>query len=125
MQEMLDFLKIIADETRLRIILMLSRRDMCVCRIMDRLQMSQPAVSHHLRILRKGGLVRDEKDGRWIFYSLHKDAFFAAAENLNLRLVDQVRKNLAEGKTGRDYDACARIESGMRTVKMPVGGNRR
>ncbi len=109
MKDALDFLKLLADETRLKIIMMLSRRDMCVCQIMAELNMSQPAVSHHLRILKKSGIVQDDKDGRWVFYSLHKEAF---AERLasNNDLFDKLSRNLENRQRHRDYDACRRIE---------------
>jgi DNA-binding transcriptional ArsR family regulator len=114
MKEVLKFLKILADETRLKIIMMLSQRDLCVCEIMDNLGMSQPAVSHHLRILKKSGLVRDDKDGRWVFYSLDKKVF---TERLayNNDLFDQLRDNLENRQTHREYGACLRIEKEMKS----------
>jgi DNA-binding transcriptional ArsR family regulator len=110
MKDLLDFLKLIADETRLKIIMMLSRRDMCVCEIMDELGMSQPAVSHHLRILKKKGIVRDDKDGRWVFYSLNKKVFAQRLVSINNDLFDQIRDNLENRQTHRNYGACLRIE---------------
>jgi DNA-binding transcriptional ArsR family regulator len=110
MKDLLDFLKLIADETRLKIIMMLSRRDMCVCEIMDELGMSQPAVSHHLRILKKNGIVRDDKDGRWVFYSLNKKVFTQRLVSINNDLFDQIRDNLENRQTHRNYGACLRIE---------------
>ncbi|SFR11243.1 ArsR/SmtB family transcription factor [Desulfoscipio geothermicus] len=109
MKAVLDFLKILADETRLKIIMMLSRRDMCVCEIMDELGMSQPAVSHHLRILKKSGIVRDDKDGRWVFYSLNQKVF-AQRVCTNNDLFNQIRGNLENRQSHRDYDACLRME---------------
>ncbi|AGL03404.1 ArsR/SmtB family transcription factor [Desulfoscipio gibsoniae] len=113
MKEVLDFLKLLADETRLKIIMMLSQRDMCVCEIMDELAMSQPAVSHHLRILKKSGIVRDDKDGRWVFYSLNQKAFARGFVSIYNDLFDQIRNNLENRQLHRDYDACLRIENEM------------
>ncbi len=113
MKEMLDFLKVIVDETRLKIILMLSRQDLCVCEIMEELAMSQPAVSHHLRILRKSNLVLDDKDGRWVFYSLNENVFKLRLAAVNNGLFAQIADNLANRKTERNYGACMRIEDEM------------
>ncbi len=113
-KDVLDFLKILADETRLKIIMMLSRRDMCVCEIMDDLGMSQPAVSHHLRLLKKSGLVRDDKDGRWVFYSLDQKVFEQRLA-YNTDLFDQLRDNLENRQTQREYGACLRMEKGMQS----------
>ncbi len=110
MKDALYFLKLLADETRLKIIMMLSRRDMCVCQIMAELNMSQPAVSHHLRILKKSGIVQDDKDGRWVFYSLHKK-FFAQHLASNNDFFDKISDNLENRQNHRDYDACRRIEN--------------
>jgi len=113
MKDTLDFLKVIADETRLKIILLLSKQDMCVCEIMDALAMSQPAVSHHLRILKKNNLVLDDKDGRWVYYSLNKQVFTQQLAVINNGLFQQIADNLESRKTERNYGTCLRIENEM------------
>jgi len=62
--------KALSDPTRLKIIKLLSFRDMCVCEIMAALDMTQPTASHHLNILESVGLLNDRREGKWIFYSL-------------------------------------------------------
>ena len=62
--------KALSDPTRLKIIKLLSIRDMCVCEIMAALDMTQPTASHHLNILESAGLLNDRREGKWIFYSL-------------------------------------------------------
>ena len=62
--------KALADETRLRILRLLAIREMCVCEVMAALDLTQPTASHHLGILENAGLVKDRKDGKWVFYSL-------------------------------------------------------
>ena len=114
MKAVLHFLKVLADETRLKIISMLSSRDMCVCEIMDGLGMSQPAVSHHLRLLRESGLVHDDKDGRWVFYSLTPKAFIQGLVCTN-DLFDQIRSNLENRQANRDYGTCLRMEKEINT----------
>jgi ArsR family transcriptional regulator len=75
MKKIAEFYKSLGDQTRLKILQMLSGQEMCVCEIIDRLEMSQPAVSHHLKILRQAGLVSDSRDGKWIYYSLKGSVF--------------------------------------------------
>ena len=59
-----------ADETRLRILHLLTKGEICVCDIMGVLQAPQPKVSRHLGYLKRAGLVQDRKDGLWRHYSL-------------------------------------------------------
>ncbi|PKM80802.1 MAG: ArsR family transcriptional regulator [Firmicutes bacterium HGW-Firmicutes-14] len=75
MKKIAEFYKALGDEVRLKILHMLTEREMCVCEIIDRLDMSQPAVSHHLKILRQAGLVKDSREGKWIYYSLNDSVF--------------------------------------------------
>jgi DNA-binding transcriptional ArsR family regulator len=64
------FFKALADETRLRIVKLLEVREMCVCEVMVALGLTQPTASHHLGLLENAGLVKDRKEGKWVFYSL-------------------------------------------------------
>ncbi len=113
MKDALDFLKVLADETRLKIIMMLSKQDMCVCEIMEELAMSQPAVSHHLRVLKKSKIVLDDKDGRWVFYSINKKIFTKQLAAINNGLFQQIANNLENRKMERNYGVCLRIENEM------------
>ncbi|MBN2060094.1 MAG: winged helix-turn-helix transcriptional regulator [Deltaproteobacteria bacterium] len=75
-------LKALADETRFRIINLLLTHDLCVGALAGRLGLSKAAVSQHLQILRKAGLVKGEKRGYWTHYSVDKSAIQGIAENL-------------------------------------------
>ena len=65
-------LKALGDETRLRILKLLLKRELCVCELEAALNLSQSKVSRHLTVLRSVGLVQDRREGQWIFYSLPK-----------------------------------------------------
>ena len=77
-------LKALADPARLRIVDFLKRPDagccvlpdkVCACDIERLVGLSQPAISHHMKILTQAGLVSGEKKGRWMYYQLDADAF--------------------------------------------------
>jgi len=70
MQQYVDLFKALADETRLRIVVLLSEKELCVCQIEAALVLSQVKVSRHLTILKYSGLVKCRKEGTWVYYSL-------------------------------------------------------
>jgi len=70
MRDTIKIFKALSDVTRLRIVLLLSGRDLCVCELVFILKMEQSRVSHQLRILRDADLVEDVREGRWIVYRI-------------------------------------------------------
>jgi ArsR family transcriptional regulator len=76
--------KALADSIRLRILGLLSSREMCVCEVMVALDLTQPTASHHLRILENVGLVKDRKEGKWVFYSIANPELFEGMRKLNI-----------------------------------------
>lgn len=86
----------LADETRFRILETLVGTETCVCELVDRLNVPQPLLSHHLKTLREAGLVRAAKRGRWMFYSLDAQALekIAAALSALAREQRQAGKRL-------------------------------
>ena len=84
MTEILAIFKALSDPTRLRIILLLLERDLCVCELTYILKMSQSRVSHQLRILRDAGLAEDRRKGKWMIYGIPRDRRSALAPCLAL-----------------------------------------
>lgn len=72
-QVMADKLKLLSDGTRLTILSLLKDREFCVCELVEILEISQPGVSQHLRKLKSQGLVKEDKRGQWVYYSLNVD----------------------------------------------------
>ncbi|MCQ2459635.1 MAG: metalloregulator ArsR/SmtB family transcription factor [Ruminococcus sp.] len=81
-----ELLKVFGDSTRIRIIFILCQEEMCVCDIAKRLEMTQSAISHQLRVLKEARLVNTRRNGKTIFYSLcdeHvKNIFYTAMEHV-------------------------------------------
>ena len=66
----LDIFKACSDETRLRILFLLSERELCVCELVAILDMPQGKISRHLATLKNASLVADRREGTWIYYAL-------------------------------------------------------
>lgn len=65
----------LADSTRLRCLVLLARHgELCVCELVHSLELSQPMISRHLRLLRDLGLVADRRERVWVHYRIHDDA---------------------------------------------------
>jgi ArsR family transcriptional regulator, arsenate/arsenite/antimonite-responsive transcriptional repressor len=70
MKEFTRVMKALSDPNRVKILKMLQRKTLCVCEMREALQISQPAVSKHLKVLEDAGLVDFRKDGLWVNYQL-------------------------------------------------------
>lgn len=70
MSDTIQLFKALADETRLRVLSLLCRRDLCVCQIVEILALGQSKISRHLAHLRNAGLVESRREGLWIYYSV-------------------------------------------------------
>lgn len=68
--EVLAF-KALSDETRLKIVAMLSFGEMCACKILEEFSITQPTLSYHMKVLMESGLVGGVRDGAWMRYSLN------------------------------------------------------
>ncbi|MGG0791552.1 MULTISPECIES: metalloregulator ArsR/SmtB family transcription factor [Bacillaceae] len=67
-----NVLKLLGDKTRLTMVKIMSEHECCVCEFVDLFDMSQPAISQHLRKLKDSGIVNEARRGQWIFYSLNQ-----------------------------------------------------
>ncbi len=69
--------KALSDSNRVRIVKLLSDGEKCGCKLLEALEITQPTLSHHMRILCECGLVNSRKQGKWSHYSLEKETFSA------------------------------------------------
>ncbi|MBI4827021.1 MAG: metalloregulator ArsR/SmtB family transcription factor [Nitrospirae bacterium] len=98
MQETIQILKALSDETRLNIISLMKEGEICVCDITETLQVSQPKISFHLNVLKEAGIIIDRKQGKWVHYSINDSDLFGRF--LVLSVLDRIpsetmRKNIS------------------------------
>jgi ArsR family transcriptional regulator len=87
MKEFVRVMKALSDPNRVKILKMLQHREMCVCELQAALELAQPTVSRHLKVLESAGLVSYKKDGLWVNYRLSDGESSPYAGNIlgNLR----------------------------------------
>jgi ArsR family transcriptional regulator len=69
-----NILKLLGDKTRLSMVGLMAINECCVCEFVEIFNMTQPAISQHLRKLKDSGLVNEKRRGQWIIYSLNSDS---------------------------------------------------
>lgn len=97
MEKLLVALKALSDETRLRILNLLYEKELCVCDIMEALQISQAKASRHLIYLKNAGLVKDRKHAQWVYYAMLRDEQMKFIDSLvydNLRSLEMYGKDM-------------------------------
>ena len=105
MRPVVKTFKALSDMNRLRILKMLEVRPLCVCEITEVLQLATSTVSKHLSILRDAELIIDEKEGKWVNYSLN--------ENTNQKYSNQLLPSISEWLKTDDV-----IKDDMEKVKI-------
>jgi ArsR family transcriptional regulator len=129
MREIIAVGQAIVDPTRVRIIAALRRGELCVCELVDALEINQSTLSGHLQVLRQTGLVTTRKEGRWIYYSLtdQKTALIEAlfsnmqpdggTDPLLRRDSRRIERRLAIRKDGRCVLGFTELEKHQATLK--------
>ncbi|MBS2968091.1 winged helix-turn-helix transcriptional regulator [Metabacillus sp. KIGAM252] len=93
LEEAAIIMKLLGDKTRLTMMKMLQKNECCVCEFTAIFQASQPAISQHLRKLKDAGLVKEKRNGQWIFYSLNRESeMYEFVQNLLAFIPDQDQK---------------------------------
>lgn len=107
MDRLLNYFKIISDETRLRIMVLLFHKELCVCQLCGITGISQPNMSKHLARLRDMGFVKDERKEQYTFYSLNvEDKLF---KDILQKVVDNIqdypilKSDLEKSKAAEKY----------------------
>jgi ArsR family transcriptional regulator len=93
--------KALGDETRLRIVALLSHGELCVCHIEEALRVSQPKASRHLAILRAAGVVEHRREGPWVYYRLALQADPACELQLRSLVGTFAKRSILKGDLER------------------------
>jgi ArsR family transcriptional regulator len=105
-KDIVKIFKALADPTRLRIVLLLRQRELCVCELMFVLEMEQSRVSRHMRVLRDAGIVEDVRDGRWIIYRVPEEAQSLLEGLLAGTLRERIELSREASEDGRKLESC-------------------
>ncbi len=89
--EYVPIFKALADETRLKIIDLLSHGELCACNLLENFKITQPTLSYHMKALCDSGLVEARRDGAWMRYSLNRERLEAARS-----ILDEIYTNVPE-----------------------------
>lgn len=113
----------LADRTRLRLLNLMARQEMCVCYFVEVLGAPQPKISRHLAYLRKAGIVSARREGKWMHYRLAIPADSHAASILEATL-DALRKNREiQEDFARLNHACCGPHSLLQVLGAPLPAN--
>ena len=85
----------LGDENRLQIIKMLTGGELCACKILDAFNITQPTLSHHMKILAECNLINSRKEGKWTYYSINRKTISEFKSSVSVRM----RKNSPEKKS--------------------------
>ncbi|MGB8952749.1 MAG: metalloregulator ArsR/SmtB family transcription factor [Candidatus Aminicenantales bacterium] len=113
--------KSLSDPTRLRILLLLLQRELCVCELTFILEMEQSRISHQLKVLRNADLVEDIRDGKWIIYRISEDK----KKYLMLILNPLIGEDLAYSKEIKKDNAKLQVFQKNSIRNCPVSFERR
>lgn len=94
MRDNIELLKVISDATRLRILMLLQKKELCVCQLMAVLGISQPLVSRNLSLLMHAGFLEDRRKGKMIFYKIK-----TKADKKQALLINMLTEMLADDET--------------------------
>jgi ArsR family transcriptional regulator len=119
MNEYVSIFKALGDETRLRVLMMLKVRPLCVCELSEALDIPLSTLSAHLKILKASGLVADTKDGRWVVYEISEGKELSGGETFVRKTLDLIEAAVENDKKFLiDRAVIAKITRELCSVKM-------
>lgn len=104
MTELVLTAKAFSDPTRVRILALLRKGELCVCELVDALQVTQSTLSTHLQVIREAGLVQTRKLGKWIYYSIRPEKQ-KLVRSLYGCFVSELEEDATVRKDGRKLEA--------------------
>ena len=85
------FFKALGDENRIRILHLLKSGEKCACHLLEELDISQPTLSHHMKILCDAKIVSGRKEGKWMYYTICYEGAKATGEMLQALLCPELK----------------------------------
>ena len=110
----------LADRTRLRLLNLMNGREVCVCYFVEILKQSQPKVSRHLAYLRRAGIVRARREGKWMHYRIERPADAGAGAILDAALASLGSDREMQADLAQLDRACCRPERFVTLAGAPV-----
>ncbi len=104
--DLTNFIKILIDKKRLRILNLLFRNEMCVCEISAAMRVSQPLISHHLSVLRRAGIIKMRKIGYWRFFSLDNNGLSKIKSSIISEIIKEFSKEAISRQDLKRFEAC-------------------
>ncbi len=106
MKEVARLLKAVSEDIRLRILLLLTYGELCVCDIMEILSLPQSTISRHLAYLKNAGFIDDRRSGVWTYYRIYEEG-----DRLRKRLINLLKEELKDlPSTKSDVEALMRYK---------------
>jgi ArsR family transcriptional regulator len=113
-----QFFKVLADEARLKMLwLLFNHRELCVCDIMEALEITQSKASRHLITMRHAGLVTDRKDGLWSYYALRPVVDELARQHLSVLRATLAKRSDAAPLLAKLHDWLQAKNRGVRCAR--------
>jgi ArsR family transcriptional regulator len=123
MSAIVTIFKALADDTRLRVLKLLDQGELCVCEMSAALDLEQPRLSFHLRILKDAGIILDRRQERWIVYRLNEEDMFlrfllmAVSEKFSpIQAKNDLNRLHAFGRSGRPCTLIDKKEKSERST---------
>ncbi len=103
-KEQAKVFKACCDETRIMVLSLLQSGEKCACVLLEKVNVGQPTLSHHMKILVDSGVVSARKQGKWTYYSIDESGSEKAKELLNL--LTTVKKDSASSELCESEEGC-------------------
>ena len=110
MREFMAVLKALADESRVRTVVALRGRELCVCQIVELLRLAKSTVSKHMAILKQARVVDSRKDGRWIYYRLADEEVLPQAADATKMVIQALARDATIREDARRLKEILRID---------------
>lgn len=104
--DLINFIKVLTDKRRLRIINLLKENEMCVCELCGVLATSQPLISHHLSVLKRMKMIKSRKIGYWSYFSINWEGLEGLKREILEAVLMEFQKDFSAIQDLKRYNSC-------------------